>query len=37
MADEFLERDVGNIIRFFDKAGVGVPEMEAVVKWLKRT
>jgi RIO kinase 1 len=37
MADEFLERDVGNIIRFFDKAGVNVPEKEAVLKWLKKT
>jgi len=36
MAEEFLRRDVGNIIRFFDKAGIDVPEKEDVLKWLKR-
>jgi RIO kinase 1 len=37
MADEFLDRDVGNIIRYFGKAGVNVPDKEEVLKWLKRT
>lgn len=37
MAEEFLRRDVGNIIRFFDKAGIGVPKEEEVLKWLKRS
>jgi len=36
MAEEFLRRDVGNIIRFFDKAGIDVPEKEEVLRWLKR-
>jgi RIO kinase 1 len=36
MAEEFLRRDVDNIIRFFDKAGIDVPEKEEVLRWLKR-
>jgi RIO kinase 1 len=36
MADQFLRRDVGNIIRFFNKAGIDVPKEEEVLKWLKR-
>jgi len=36
MAKEFLKRDMGNIIRFFDKAGIDVPEEEDVLRWLKR-
>jgi len=37
MAEEFLKRDIDNIIRFFDKAGIDVPESEAVIKWLNKT
>ena len=37
MAEEFLRRDIGNIIRFFDKAGIGVPDVEEVLRWMKRT
>jgi len=37
MADEFLRRDVGNVVKFFKKAGHDVPGVEDVLKWLKRT
>ncbi len=36
MADTFLSRDVGNIIRFFEKRGLSPPDPESVIKWLKR-
>jgi RIO kinase 1 len=36
MAEQFLRRDVGNIIRFFVRAGIDVPTEEEVLKWLKR-
>ncbi|MGQ9760195.1 MAG: serine protein kinase RIO [Candidatus Methanomethylicaceae archaeon] len=32
----FLRRDVGNILRFFRKSGVDVPEEEVVLEWLRR-
>lgn len=36
MADVFLSRDVGNLIRFFEKKGLNPPDPESVIKWLKR-
>jgi serine/threonine-protein kinase RIO1 len=36
MSWEFLKRDVVNILRFFKKAGLNVPEEEAVLEWLKK-
>ena len=33
---EFLRRDVANILRFFRKAGLNLPEEEAVLEWLKK-
>lgn len=36
MSWEFLSRDVVNILRFFKKAGLSVPEKEAVLEWLKK-
>jgi serine/threonine-protein kinase RIO1 len=36
-ADEFLRRDVANLVKFFKKAGLDVPGTEDVLKWLKRT
>jgi RIO kinase 1 len=37
MAEEFLRRDIENIVKFFKKAGLDVPGVEDVLKWLKRT
>jgi RIO kinase 1 len=37
MAEEFLRRDIWNIVKFFKKAGLDVPDVEDVLKWLKRT
>jgi len=36
MAEEFLRRDIGNIIRFFERAGIDAPKEEVVLRWLKR-
>jgi RIO kinase 1 len=36
MANEFLRRDVANLIRFFERSGLNVPDEESVLKWLKR-
>ncbi|MBC7128097.1 MAG: serine protein kinase RIO [Candidatus Methanosuratus sp.] len=36
MAETFLSRDVGNLIRFFEKKGLNPPDPESVIKWLKR-
>ncbi len=36
MADFFLRRDVGNILRFFAKLGLSVPSLEEVLAWIKR-
>jgi len=36
MADDFLKRDVANVIRFFRRAGAEVPQEESVIEWLKR-
>jgi RIO kinase 1 len=36
MADVFLSRDVGNLIRFFEKKGLNPPDPESVIKWLRR-
>ncbi len=36
MAEELLKRDVGNIIRFFGKAGIDVPGEEDVLECLRR-
>jgi RIO kinase 1 len=37
MAEEFLRRDIEKIVKFFKKAGLDVPGVEDVLKWLKRT
>ncbi len=37
MAEEFLRRDIGNVVKFFRKSGLDVPGVEDVLKWLKRT
>ncbi len=36
MAEDFLTRDVGNLIRFFEKKGLNPPDPGSVIKWLKR-
>lgn len=36
MSWEFLRRDVSNILRVFKKAGLKVPEEEAVLEWLRK-
>lgn len=36
MSWEFLRRDISNILKFFRKSGVDVPEEEEVLRWLRR-
>jgi RIO kinase 1 len=36
MAEELLKRDVGNVIRFFGKAGIDVPSEEEVLECLRK-
>lgn len=36
MSWEFLRRDIGNILRFFKKSGLDVPEEEEVLEWLRK-
>lgn len=36
MSWEFLRRDIGNILRFFKKSGLDMPEEEEVLEWLKK-
>jgi len=35
MADEFLFRDISNVIRFFSKLGVETPDPKDVYEWIK--
>lgn len=35
MSYEFLLRDIKNIVRFFRKNGINVPDDEVIIKWIK--